>query len=182
MIFQKEIALKDGTPCQLRSGREEDAADFVTLYNLTHAETDFLLSYPDESRLTDEGERAFLSGVEDSSDSIEICAFVDGKLVGCASFSPVGRREKVRCRADFGISVLKAYWGRGVGRALTATVLDCARRAGYAQVELSVVADNASAIALYKSVGFVEYGRNPRGFRSRFTGWQELVLMRLELD
>ena len=26
MIFQKEIALKDGTPCQLRSGREEDAA------------------------------------------------------------------------------------------------------------------------------------------------------------
>ena len=45
-----------------------------------------------------------------------------------------------------------------------------------------MVADNASAIALYKSVGFVEYGRNPRGFRSRFTGWQELVLMRLELD
>ncbi len=26
MIFQKEIALKDGTPCLLRSGWEEDAA------------------------------------------------------------------------------------------------------------------------------------------------------------
>ena len=26
MIFQKEIALKDGTPCLLRSGQEEDAA------------------------------------------------------------------------------------------------------------------------------------------------------------
>ena len=25
-------------------------------------------------------------------------------------------------------------------------------------------------------------GRNPKGFRSRFSGWQELVLMRLELD
>ena len=24
-------------------------------------------------------------------------------------------------------------------------------------------------------------GRNPKGFRSRFSGWQELVLMRLEL-
>ena len=31
------------------------------------------------------------------------------------------------------------------------------------------------------SVGFVEYGRNPKGFRSRLTGWQEVVLMRLEL-
>lgn len=26
MIFQKNITLKDGTPCLLRSGREEDAA------------------------------------------------------------------------------------------------------------------------------------------------------------
>ena len=48
-------------------------------------------------------------------------------------------------------------------------------------MELEVVAENRSAIALYESVGFVEYGRNPKGFRSRLTGWQEVVLMRLEL-
>ena len=34
---------------------------------------------------------------------------------------------------------------------------------------------------LYESEGFTEYGRNPRAFKSRYTGWQELVLMRLEL-
>ena len=38
-----------------------------------------------------------------------------------------------------------------------------------------------SALALYKKFGFVEYGRNPKGFRSRNTGYQELVLMRLAL-
>ena len=38
------------------------------------------------------------------------------------------------------------------------------------------------AISLYRSVGFTECGRNPKGFRSRVTGWQELVLMRLELQ
>ncbi|MBQ7681453.1 MAG: GNAT family N-acetyltransferase, partial [Oscillibacter sp.] len=54
--------------------------------------------------------------------------------------------------------------------------------AGYAQLELAAVSENARALALYRSAGFVEYGRNPRGFRSRLTGWQELVLMRLELD
>lgn len=60
--------------------------------------------------------------------------------------------------------------------------VECARSAGYAQLELDVVADNERALALYQSAGFVEYGRNPRGFRSRELGWQELVLMRLELN
>ena len=46
---------------------------------------------------------------------------------------------------------------------------------------VEVVAENASAVRLYESVGFQEYGRNPRGFRAR-SGWQTLVLMRLELD
>ncbi len=45
-----------------------------------------------------------------------------------------------------------------------------------------MVGENAAAIALYESLGFVEYGRNPKGFHSRHTGWQELVLMRLELS
>lgn len=35
--------------------------------------------------------------------------------------------------------------------------------------------------SLYKSVGFTEYGRNPKGFLSRSGAWQELVLMRLDL-
>ena len=64
---------------------------------------------------------------------------------------------------------------------MTLACIACAKEAGYAQLELEAVAENAAALALYRSVGFVEYGRNPRGFRSRLTGWQELVLMRLEL-
>ena len=65
---------------------------------------------------------------------------------------------------------------------MTEACMECAKAAGYAQMELEVVAENRTAIALYESVGFVEYGRNPKGFRSRLTGWQELVLMRLELN
>ena len=76
----------------------------------------------------------------------------------------------------------KAYWGLGIGRALTEACIECAKNAGYVQLELEAVADNDKALALYRSVGFVEYGQNPKGFRSRFSGWQELVLMRLDLD
>ena len=43
------------------------------------------------------------------------------------------------------------------------------------------VAENETAIEIYKKAGFVEFGRNPRGFKSRLTGYQKLVSMRLEL-
>ena len=48
-------------------------------------------------------------------------------------------------------------------------------------MELSVIADNSRAIDMYEKAGFVEFGRNPRGFKSRISGYQELVYMRLEL-
>lgn len=50
---------------------------------------------------------------------------------------------------------------------------------GSAVLDLSVVADNARAMAMYQRAGFVEYGRNPKGFYSRTAGFQELVSMRL---
>ena len=88
---------------------------------------------------------------------------------------------KVKHRADFGIAIDRADWGRGVGRALTLACLECAREAGFLQVELNAAAENEGALALYRSVGFVEFGRNPKGFRTRDGRWQELVYMRLEL-
>ena len=56
-----------------------------------------------------------------------------------------------------------------------------AKDAGYVQLELNAVAENERAMSLYRSLGFVEFGRNPRGFNSRVSGYQELVYMLLEL-
>ena len=110
-----------------------------------------------------------------------IVAEVDGAIAGTAGVDAVGRRDKVRHRATFGISLDEAYWRLGIGSALTAACIGCARQAGYAQLELEVVEDNARAIALYKKAGFVECGRNPLGLRPRTGGYQALVFMRLEL-
>ena len=93
----------------------------------------------------------------------------------------MGSRRKVGHRARFGISILKEHWGMGIGRVLMEASIDCARRAGYTQLELEVVADNERALSLYRRAGFEEYGRNPRGYRSAAAGYQELVHMRLEL-
>jgi len=91
-------------------------------------------------------------------------------------------KDKVKHRAEFGISIEKEYYGLGIGTALTKACIECAKTAGYRQLELEVVAENTNAIALYRKFGFTETGRNPRGFCSRYTGWQELISMLLELD
>ena len=181
MQYCKTVMTKKGVACLLRSATAADASDMVRLFNQTHEETDFLLTYPDETTHMAEKEAEFLGNTEKSENAIEIFAVVDGQPVGTAGIQPIGSKYKVRHRADFGISVLKAYWGRGIGRALTEACIECARSAGYRQLELEAVAANETALSLYRSCGFVEYGRNPLGFRSRVSGWQEVVLMRLDL-
>ena len=182
MEYRETIRLKDGRTCVLRNGTEQDGAAVYENFNLTHAQTDFLLSYPEENSMTPEQEAQFLQDKTESKNEIELLAEIDGEVAGTAGIEKVGAKEKVRHRAEFGISIDQKYWGLGIGRAMMEACIQCAKKAGYAQLELNAAAENKRAIALYESVGFVEYGRNPRGFRSRLTGWQELVLMRLELD
>lgn len=181
MQYNKKIALKDGRICILRSGTEADGQAARDNFNLVHAQTDYLLTYPEENSFTAFQEAQFLKKKAESSNEIEILAEVGGCVVGMAGIESLGSKEKIRHRAEFGISVDQAYWGLGIGRALMNVCIECAKAAGYAQLELEAVAENANALRLYESAGFVEYGRNPKGFRSRYSGWQELVLMRLEL-
>lgn len=181
MTYYQEITLKNGKAAVLRNGTDADGEAAFENFNLTHAETDNLLSYPDENSMTAAEEGAFLAEKTASKNEIEIVALVDGQLVGMAGIEAIGSKCKVMHRAEFGISIAKAYWGLGLGKAMTEACIVCAKQAGYSQLELDVVSENQSAIDLYRKCGFAEYGRNPRGFLSRTGGYQELVYMRLEL-
>ena len=182
MTYNKKITLKNGEICTLRNGTERDGEQVLEVFNLTHAETDFMLTYPDENSFTAAQESDFLKEKTESKNEIEIVAEINGKIVGTAGIDAVGGKFKISHRADFGIAILKEYCGLGIGSALTNACIECARAAGFLQLELNVVAENKAAVSLYKKLGFCEYGRNPLGFRSRISGMQELVLMRLELE
>ena len=182
MEYCETIRLKDGNVCRIRNGTQRDGAAALACFILTHAQTDELFSYPDEISTTLEQEEKYLKEKAESPDEIELLAEIDGRVVGLAGVDRVGKQDKVKHRATFGISIDQGFWGLGIGRAMTRACIACAQSAGYAQLELEAVADNERAVALYRSEGFVEYGRNPKGFRSRHTGWQEIVMMRLELE
>ena len=182
MQYRKNLIMKNGQAAILRSGVASDGQAALEVFNLTHEETDFLLSYPDESAMDAEQESEFLERKTASANEVEILALVGNQVVGMAGIDAVGACHKVSHRAEFGICLVKEYWGLGLGTALTKACVQCAKDAGYAQVELDVVADNVSAIHLYQKLGFVEYGRNPKGFCSRMSGYQELIYMRLDLE
>ena len=172
MKYSKTIIIKNGVECCLRNGIESDGQAVWDCFNLTHGQTDYLLSYPDENSFDVMQEGQFLKKKSESSNEIEIVAVVGNVVVGTAGIEAIGSKYKVRHRAEFGISVAKDFWG---------ACIECARAAGYIQLELSVVAENERALSMYEKAGFVKYGINPKGFNSRVTGFQEVIYMRLEL-
>lgn len=181
MRYAKTVVVKGGVEILVRNAVASDARALRETMQRTHAQTDYLLSYPDEQSIDDEQEARSLEAIERSGNEVELVAIIDGRIVGSAGVSAVRSRRKVAHRARLGISILKEYWGMGIGRVLRDACVDCARQAGYTQLELEVVADNERAVSLYRRAGFEEYGRNPRGYRSAAVGYQELVYMRLEL-
>jgi len=67
MRYHKVIKLKDGRECILRNGEERDGEAALNNFILTHEQTDYLLSYPDENTMTAEQEGQFLQKKADSN-------------------------------------------------------------------------------------------------------------------
>lgn len=143
--MQKEsFTIERGTPA--------DAAELIEYLQAIGGETENLSFGPDDFPFTVESEVEYLEKQLDSPDRVLYVARAGGRIVGDASLSRGQRR--MRHRGEFGISVLRAMWGKGIGTALAQKVLAFARENGFEQVFLEVRSDNARAIHLYEKLGF----------------------------
>jgi ribosomal protein S18 acetylase RimI-like enzyme len=75
----------------------------------------------------------------------------DGAFVGLAKLALRGARAWCA-----GLGVAPAFRGKGLGGLLTRAMIEEARKAGAATLQLEVLAQNTAAIKLYRSTGFVE--------------------------
>lgn len=90
--------------------------------------------------------------------NVLLLAEVDGKVVGNIGLHPEAGRRRIHA-ASVGMSVSKEWQGKGVGSALLVAVIDLAEKwMGITRLELTVFADNAHAIALYRKHGFEQEG------------------------
>lgn len=96
-------------------------------------------------------------------ESVQLFLFVNGKLAGISSID-LGKRVGEHV-GIFGISIIKEYRGKGMGKLLMELTLKEAKEnlPKLKIVTLEVMAINSNGIEMYKKFGFKEYGKLPEG-------------------
>ncbi len=141
----------------IQSAQAFDSEELVTLIRTVNAESDFLARGTDEFHMTVEDERRFIEDKQNNPKELFLIARLNGHLVGTLGFSssPMVRYSH---KGSFGISILKDYWGLGIGKKLIETMIEWADANGIIKTTLEVDTQNNRAIHLYKALGFKEEG------------------------
>ena len=134
-----------------------DAAALLEHLKCVGSETDNLSFSGDTFNISEEKEAKFIEKFKNSKTDIMFVAVDGDKVVGNAI---VERNRVLRYnhRAEISITVLKDYWGRGIGSELMEMMIDFAEKSGIEILYLEARADNHRAINLYKRYGFVSIG------------------------
>jgi RimJ/RimL family protein N-acetyltransferase len=141
----------------IRKSNRSDAKALIEYLNVIGGESDYLTFGIGEFGLSVEQEEEFIESISKKENALSILAEVNGKVVGNLNFSG-GSRKRVTHVGEFGISVLKEYWGNGIGEELLKYLIDWSKNSGIKKINLKVRPDNARGIYLYKKFGFEEEG------------------------
>lgn len=137
----------------IRPAAPEDAAALLELKHALDGETSFMLLEPGERRETATDVERHLRAVAEEPGSVVLVAEEDGSLGGYVEAQGGEFRRNRHC-AHVVIGVREASSGRGVGTALLRELTAWAERHGVHRLELTVMAHNERALALYRKSGF----------------------------
>ena len=143
-------------------------------------ESDNLTFGPGEFSPTLEEEEGYIKAMLKAKNNLALVAVSGGRIIGNISFSGGTRSRLAHC-GEFGISVLKEFWGRGVAAVLLRQMIEWARKNRITKINLKVKEDNLAAIKLYESFGFETEGRLRREFKIDGT-YFDAILMGLLID
>ncbi len=173
--------LKNGNKMIIRGATAADAEEMLNYLEQVGGESDFLTFGPGEIKMTLEDERSFLNSISKADNKLFIVAVVADKIIGNLSYTG-GMRPRVRHTGEFGVSVLKEYWGQGVGKILIQYLIAWSKASGTVRkINLRVRSDNTAGIYLYEALGFVEEGRQSREFCINGI-FYDSIIMGLEID
>lgn len=125
----------------IREAVEADAEQLLNLGHRLDGETKFMLLEP--------GERTAAPGARD----LLLVADAGDRLVGLLGLTR-GEYRRNRHAGHIFIGILQEYAGQGIGTGLFAATERWARAKGLHRLELTVMAHNAAALALYRKLGF----------------------------
>ncbi|HEY3930060.1 MAG TPA: GNAT family N-acetyltransferase [Candidatus Koribacter sp.] len=120
-----------------------------------------------EKRLRDMPSRSFFVG-----------AFEGGELIGIATFMCDIHAKNRHKGHIYGVYVAPTHRGKRIGHELIAKILERAKKDRVLeQIVLAVATSQKPAIRLYRSLGFQEYGTEPRALKNGDQYVDELLMM-----
>lgn len=152
---------------EIRKFEKQDVPALMKIWNDVVEEGQ---AFPQEETLTVQTAEEFFS-----SQSFTAAAVDNGEVVGLYILHPnnVGRCGHI---ANASYAVHRDMRGKQVGRRLVTDCLQRCRELGFRVLQFNaVVADNAPALSLYKSLGFVKLGVIPGGFRKKDGSYADII-------
>lgn len=148
----------------IREAVKSDAGPLLEYVNTVGGESDFLTFSAGQFGSSIEQEEKFLENSMNKKNFLYIVAEINGKIIASLNFCG-GSRPRTTHVGEFGITVLKEYWGYGLGGELIKYMIDWSKDSGIVRkINLRVRTDNERGIHLYKKFGFVEEGILKRDF------------------
>ena len=141
----------------VRTAREGDAEALLGLLKRLDDESRFMMYEPGERTTTVGEQREILGAILACGNGTFLLAEEDGRPVGFLEATG-GAFRRNRHVAHLVLGVLGEHSGRGIGTALMGEVERWARGRGVHRLELTVMAHNAAAVALYEKAGFAIEG------------------------
>jgi ribosomal protein S18 acetylase RimI-like enzyme len=156
---------------EIRPAAPSDARAFLAFWKAIVAEQRFVRTEEVRTPL-----RAYRRRFRRRSDlETDIVAYDGDRLVGHVNVQRE-RHPVTHHVASLSIAVAADARGRGIGRRLMDEAIAWSTRAGIEKLVLSVYPHNEAALALYRSVGFVEEGKLARHSRKSY-GYEDEILM-----
>lgn len=175
--MEKERLLKNGSILTIKIPDEEDAANLIHIIKTADTESRFLAREPGEFALSEEQEKELIKINSANKDRLWLVGYIDGKPVGMCSVLLVRSNLRYRHRAECALSVLKEYWGMGIGRKFMDEIEAWCKDMNIEQLELDVVSENLRARRMYENFGFTPWGTLKNGLKYVDGTYADLIYM-----
>jgi len=152
VIKQKEFNINE-LRYSIRSAVIEDATMLSQVRVQIDGETEHMDRESGEAYIDPAGFEEIIRVDTNSPNSIFLVAVIDHQIVGFSRCQGTSLRRSLH-KVEFGVCVIKKYWGYGMGRNLLKESISWADFIGIRKITLSVIESNDKAIELYKKHGF----------------------------
>ncbi|MCU6713157.1 GNAT family N-acetyltransferase [Paenibacillus sp. J5C_2022] len=153
MIIKQKVFFENELNYSIRSAVIDDSNTLSELRVQIDGETENMDRESGEAFIdASEFEKIIKTDIE-SSRNIFLVAVIENRIVGFSRCEGTNLKRLLH-KVEFGVCVLKKFWGHGIGKNLLRESIIWADSAGIKKMILNVIETNENAIALYKKHGF----------------------------